>query len=1038
MQLATATFNEAINAATVTNTNFQLKDAGNNIIPATLNTSSNQITLTPSSALSGSTIYTAIIKGGATGVKDLAGNALAGDYSWSFTTVAVDNIPPAVTSVSPVNGTTGVGINSTVIANFSEAINASTVTASTFQLRDAGNNIINGTLNTSSAQVTFTPSSALTGLTVYTATIQGGTSGVKDLAGNALDGNYSWSFTTIDNTAPIITSVLPGSGATGISVGTTVTANFNEGINGSTVTTSTFQLRNSSGILVNATISTAGNQITLTPSGPLSGSTVYTATIQGGAAGVKDLAGNALVNDFVWSFTTVSVDDIPPTITTVSPIDGTTGVNVNATIIANFNEAIDGSTLNSSTFQLRDAGNNLIAGTLNTSSAQVTFTPSLTLAGSTIYTATVQGGISGVKDLAGNALANDHIWSFTTVAVDNTAPIITSVLPLNGASTVSVGTTVTANFSEAIDASTVSTSTFELRNSANILIGAAVHTSGSQVILTPSAALAGSAVYTATVQGGASGIKDVAGNALAEDYSWSFTTVDVDNIPPAVTSVSPVNGTTGVSTNTTVIANFSEAINASTVTGSSFQLRDAGNNLIGGTLNTSSAQVIFTPSSALTGLTVYTSTIQGGTSGVKDLAGNALVNDYVWSFTTVTVDNTPPTVTSVSPANGTTGVSTGANVIANFSEAINASTVTTTTFQLRDAGNNLIPASVSTSSGQITLDPTSTLTGSTVYTATITGGASGVKDLAGNALASNYSWSFTTVSVDITPPTVTSVSPANGTTGVSTGANVIANFSETINASTVTITTFQLRDAGNNLIPASVSTSSGQVTLDPTSTLTGSTVYTATITGGASGVKDLAGNALASNYSWSFTTVSVDNTPPTVTSVSPANGTTGVSTGTNVIANFSEAINASTVTTTTFQLRDAGNNLIPASVSTSSGQVTLDPTSTLAGSTVYTATITGGASGVKDLAGNALASNYSWSFTTIDNIPPTVSSVSPANGTTGVSTGANIIANFSETINASTVTTTTFQLRDAGNNLIPASVSTSSGQITLDPTSCAG
>ena len=80
---------------------------------------------------------------------------------------------------------------------------------------------------------------------------------------------------------------------------------------------------------------------------------------------------------------------------------------------------------------------------------------------------------------------------------------------------------------------------------------------------------------------------------------------------------------------------------------------------------------------------------------------------------------------------------------------------------------------------------------------------------------------------------------------------------------------------------------------------------------------------------------------------------------------FSETINASTVTTTTFQLRNAGNNLIPASVSTSAGQITLDPTSALANSTVYTATITGGASGVKDLAGNALASNYSWSFTTV-------------------------------------------------------------------------
>ena len=344
-------------------------------------------------------------------------------------------------------------------------------------------------------------------------------------------------------------------------------------------------------------------------------------------------------------------------------------------------------------------------------------------------------------------------------------------------------------------------------------------------------------------------------------------------------------------------------------------------------------------------------------------------------------DITPPLISTVSPLNGATGVVTGTLITATFNEAIDPATVTGTTFQLRDAGNNLIPASGNTSLGQITLDPTSTLAGSTVFTATITGGASGVKDLAGNALASNFSWSFTTSAVDNTPPTVTSVSPVNGATGVSTGANIIANLNEAINASTVTTTTFQLRDAGNNLIPASVSTLSGQITLDPTSTLAGSTVFTATITGGASGVKDLAGNALAGNFSWSFTTAAVDNTPPTVTSVSPINAATSVSVVTNVIANFSEAINASSVTTSTFQLRNSSNTLITAAVNTSGNQIILTPSAALAGSTIYTATITGGASGVKDLAGNALTANYTWSFTTAAVTTGTNYSVFPTTAT---------------------------------------------------------
>ena len=376
-------------------------------------------------------------------------------------------------------------------------------------------------------------------------------------------------------------------------------------------------------------------------------------------------------------------------------------------------------------------------------------------------------------------------------------------------------------------------------------------------------------------------VTDAAGLSTT-DSSKIFPACGSDNIPPVVTSITPANAATGVNINTTITADFNENIDASTVTNTTFQLKDAGNNTIPAQVITSSNEITLTPSSALAGSTVHTVTIKGGASGVKDLAGNPLAGDYSWTFTTVAVDNIPPTVTSVLPVNGSTGISTGTTLTANFSEAINASTVTGTTFQLRDAGNNLVTATINVSGSQVTLTPSAALTGSTVYTATITGGASGIKDLAGNALVNNYSWSFTTVAVDNTPPTITSVSPVNGAIGVTTGTTVIANFSEAINASTVTGTTFQLRDAGNNLVAAVINASGSQITLTPSSALTGSTVYTVTITGGTTGVKDLAGNALVSNYVWSFTTTNVDNTPPTVLSVSPASGATGISVGTTV------------------------------------------------------------------------------------------------------------------------------------------------------------
>ncbi|NWF61074.1 MAG: DUF4082 domain-containing protein [Fischerella sp.] len=114
------------------------------------------------------------------------------------------------------------------------------------------------------------------------------------------------------------------------------------------------------------------------------------------------------------------------------------------------------------------------------------------------------------------------------------------------------------------------------------------------------------------------------------------------------------------------------------------------------------------------------------------------------------------------------------------------------------------------------------------------------------------------------------------------------------------------------------------------------------------------------------TNVAPDTTPPTVASTTPTSGATNVSTSTTVKATFNEAMDAATINTSTFELRDGSNNLVTATVTydAASSTATLTPSSPLATSTTYTATVKGGTNGVKDLAGNALAQNNSWSFTT--------------------------------------------------------------------------
>jgi glucose/arabinose dehydrogenase len=108
-------------------------------------------------------------------------------------------------------------------------------------------------------------------------------------------------------------------------------------------------------------------------------------------------------------------------------------------------------------------------------------------------------------------------------------------------------------------------------------------------------------------------------------------------------------------------------------------------------------------------------------------------------------DTTPPTVASVTPTSGATAVALDSSVTATFSEAMRASTISTSTFTLAAAGSSM-PAAVTydAASRVATLDPSAALDPATTYTATATAGASGMKDLAGNALAADHSWTFTT------------------------------------------------------------------------------------------------------------------------------------------------------------------------------------------------------------------------------------------------------------------------------------------------------
>jgi hypothetical protein len=203
---------------------------------------------------------------------------------------------------------------------------------------------------------------------------------------------------------------------------------------------------------------------------------------------------------------------------------------------------------------------------------------------------------------------------------------------------------------------------------------------------------------------------------------------------PTVLSTAPIYAATGSPINTKILVTFSTAMDPTTITTSTFTLSH-GTTFDIGTVSYTGVTATFIPSANLAASTYYTATI---TTGAHNSAGRALAVNFVWSFTTgILADTTPPTVIGTSPV---LGVTVDSGISATFSKAMDPSTITTTTFTMAQ-GSTSVTGTVTYAGTTTSFKPSSNLAVNTTYTAKIT---TGVKDLSGNALKSNFVWSFTT------------------------------------------------------------------------------------------------------------------------------------------------------------------------------------------------------------------------------------------------------------------------------------------------------
>lgn len=449
---------------------------------------------------------------------------------------------------------------------------------------------------------------------------------------------------------------------------------------------------------------------------------------------------------------------------------------------------------------------------------------------------------------------------------------------------------------------------------------------------------------------------------IAADGSYSLTAAGplTDGVHSIVAS--EVNPATGVETRSqgALSVTVDTAGPATTITGSpagptrdpsyTFSASEAG---AGFDCSMTTGADAFT---ACTSPKAYTN-LAAGTYTFKARATDAAGNTGAAATAALTAPATAPAA-SLSPAAGLAFAATNLNT-ASAAQAVtltNSGTAPLTISSVAVTGTNAAEFTETHTGCGTSLAPGASCQISVTFKPTASGTRTASLVITDNAAGSPHSLSLT--GTGNTAPTVTSRTPAPNTFAVASGARtpVQVTFSQNITAGLPTTAAatpnFTLRQ-GTTTVASTVvyNPTTRTATLTPSATLATDRTYTVSLT---SAIRSANGPITAE--SWNFTT----GPRPTVASVDPSNGRTGVDRDEDVTVQFSENVQGANATSVT--LKDAAGRLVPATVSYDARRLTatLNPSSNLAASTRYTLTV---AAPVRDAAGNPITT-FTSTFTT--------------------------------------------------------------------------
>ena len=817
----------------------------------------------------------------ASGLVVLAGDDHTHTYAHGAISLGADTTPPTVTATNPTNAATNVAVSTTVTATFSEPMAPASINGSSVTLTDTTTSSAVGasvSYDVPSQTATLTPSAALAAGHNFSASV---TTAATDLAGNHLATTYSWTFGTAaggDTTPPSVTLTAPATGAT---------------VSGSSVTLSASASDNIAVDHVDFLVDAA-------------------------------VVGTVASAPYAISWDSTSASDGAHTIT-ARAVDASTNEASDSHPVTVSNAPPPSGTLFSDDFE---TGNLASWSSVSTGGGGT----------ATVQTGTVRTGTYAARLTEasnGGSWANSRV----TFASDETDLTLTGDFRIAGEGSSSQNIPIFRLF----DAGGSRRLSLYRQSGGGVHVWDATgyHTTSGSISLNTWAhvelhVIAGNGSGIATVELRLDGaliyavtnatLPPVRTVQIGNETKNQPMDLFVDNIVmtgPGAASPAPDTSITAGPTGLVNTAGASLTF-TSTIAGSTFACSLDG-----------------AAFSACTSPATYAG-LADGAHAFAVAATAAGVTDPTPATRGWTVDTTPPTVTATNPTNAATNVAVSTTVSATFIEPMAPATINGSSVTLTDTTtSSAVGASVSydVPSQTATLTPSAALAAGHSFSASVTTAAT---DLAGNHLATTYSWTFGTAA---SPAPDTSITA--GPTGLVNTAGASLTFTSTIAGSTFAC----------SLDGAAFSACTSPATY--AGLADGAHAFAVAAT--AAGVTD----PTPATRGWT-----VDTTPPTVTATNPTNAATNVAVSTTVTATFIEPMAPATINGSSVTLTDTTtSSAVGASVSydVPSQTATLTPSAALAAGHSFSASVTTAAT---DLAGNHLATTYSWTFGTAASPPP--------------------------------------------------------------------